>query len=57
VRTPLDPEGYVLLHGELWRARSEDGLIAAGEPVEVTGLGDGLVLDVRPATQPVPVDA
>jgi membrane-bound serine protease (ClpP class) len=57
VRTPLDPEGYVLVHGELWRARAANGPIQAGEPVEVTGLGDGLVLDVRPAPQPVAVDA
>jgi membrane-bound serine protease (ClpP class) len=52
VRSALDPEGYVLVHGELWRARSTDGPIAAGEPVVVTGLEDGLVLDVRPAPQP-----
>ena len=52
VRTALDPEGYVLVHGELWRARSADGPIAAGEPIVVTGLEDGLVLDVRPASQP-----
>jgi membrane-bound serine protease (ClpP class) len=57
VRRPLDPEGYVLVHGELWRARSTDGPIPAGEPVEVTGLGAELVLDVRPARQPAPVDA
>jgi membrane-bound serine protease (ClpP class) len=57
VRTPLDPEGYVLVHGELWRARAANGPIPAGEPVEVAGLGDGLVLDVRPASQPVAVDA
>ena len=57
VRTALDPEGYVLVHGELWRARSDDGPIAAGEPVVVTGLEDGLVLDVRPAPQPALADA
>ncbi|HKH30628.1 MAG TPA: NfeD family protein, partial [Gaiellaceae bacterium] len=56
VRTPLDPEGYVLVHGELWRARSTDGPIAAGEPVVVTGLEEGLVLGVRPAAQPVLAD-
>jgi len=57
VRTALDPDGYVLVHGELWRARSENGPIAAGELVEVTGLEDGLVLGVRPATQPALADA
>ena len=56
VRTALDPEGYVLVHGELWRARAE-ARVPAGEAVEVTGLDDSLVLDVRPASQPVSVDA
>ena len=56
VRRPLDPEGYVLMHGELWRARAE-GFVPAGEAVEVTGIEDGLVLDVRPTSQPIPVDA
>jgi membrane-bound serine protease (ClpP class) len=57
VRTPLDPDGYVLVHGELWRARSTNGPIGAGELVEVTALEDGLVLDVRPAAQPALADA
>jgi membrane-bound serine protease (ClpP class) len=57
VRTALDPEGYVHVHGELWRARSEDGAIPAGTPVEVTHIHDGLVLDVRPLAQPAPVGA
>jgi membrane-bound serine protease (ClpP class) len=57
VRTPLDPDGYVLVHGELWRARSTNGPIGAGELVEVTGLEDGLVLDVRPVSQPALADA
>jgi membrane-bound serine protease (ClpP class) len=57
VRTPLDPEGYVLVHGELWRARSEDGPIPTGAPVEVTQIDDGLVLEVRPAAQPAPAGA
>jgi membrane-bound serine protease (ClpP class) len=56
VRTALDPEGYVLVHGELWRARAEEP-VPAGEVVEVTGLDDSLVLDVRPASQPATVDA
>ena len=29
VRQPLDPEGYVLVHGELWRARADDDSIAS----------------------------
>jgi membrane-bound serine protease (ClpP class) len=57
VRTRLDPEGYVLVHGELWRARSENGPIPAGAPVEVTRIDDALVLDVRPTAQPAPAGA
>ena len=38
----------VFANGELWRARTADGShLAPGEPVEVTGVGDGLVLEVR----------
>ncbi len=46
VRQTLDPEGLVFVEGELWRARSEEGAIAAGERVLVTGR-DGLLLRVR----------
>jgi len=49
VRRPLDPDGYVFVHGELWRARSEGEPIAAGERVRVEGIEDGLVLAVRRA--------
>ncbi|MET0849543.1 MAG: nodulation protein NfeD [Candidatus Rokuibacteriota bacterium] len=45
VREPLDPEGHVQVHGELWRAVSEDGPAAAGETVRITGV-DGLTLKV-----------
>jgi membrane-bound serine protease (ClpP class) len=57
VRRPLDPEGYVLVHGELWRARSTDGPVPVGAPVEVTAVDDGLVLEVRPAARATPVEA
>jgi membrane-bound serine protease (ClpP class) len=53
VRRPLDPEGLVFVHGELWRARSLDGPIAAGEPVRIEHVNDGLVLDVLPVERPV----
>jgi membrane-bound serine protease (ClpP class) len=43
--TALDPEGWVLVQGERWRAHAEGGL-AAGEPVKVVGL-EGLRLRVR----------
>jgi membrane-bound serine protease (ClpP class) len=44
---PLDPEGWVLVAGELWRAWSE-AVVAAGERVEVLAV-DGLRLRVRRA--------
>ena len=57
VRQPLDPEGYVLVHGELWQARAADPPLPAGTPIEVTGIEAGLVLDVRRAEQREPVQA
>ncbi len=44
--TALAPDGTVRVLGELWNARSEEGAIAAGESVEVTGV-KGLMLRVR----------
>jgi membrane-bound ClpP family serine protease len=49
VRTPLSPEGQVMMQGELWRAVAEDGPAAAGETVRVTGV-DGLTLKVAKST-------
>jgi membrane-bound serine protease (ClpP class) len=47
VRSMLNPEGFVLVDGELWRARSEDGTrMRVGEPVTVSRI-DGTVLIVR----------
>ena len=57
VRRTLDPEGLVFVHGELWRARSLDGPIAAGRPVRVERVDDGLVLGVLPVDQPVELPA
>jgi membrane-bound serine protease (ClpP class) len=56
VRRALDPEGYVLVHGELWRARADEP-VSAGESVEVTAIDDELVLEVRRAARPAPVEA
>jgi membrane-bound serine protease (ClpP class) len=53
VRQTLDPEGFVFVNGELWRARSVDGEIHAGEPVRVERVGDDLVLEVKRAAEPV----
>ncbi|MDA1184878.1 MAG: nodulation protein NfeD [Acidobacteria bacterium] len=49
VREPieLDATGYIDVHGEIWRARSERRL-AAGQPVRVTAV-DGLTLAVEPS--------
>jgi membrane-bound serine protease (ClpP class) len=57
VRHSLDPDGYVLVHGELWHARSSDGPIPAGEQVVVTRMVDGLVLEVQRLPRPTPVEA
>jgi membrane-bound serine protease (ClpP class) len=46
VRQALEPEGMVLVEGELWRAESESGPIAVGVRVVVTAR-DGYRLRVR----------
>jgi membrane-bound serine protease (ClpP class) len=51
-RTPLTPEGQVVVAGERWRARAETGQeIAAGERVRVDSVA-GLTLRVRSAEPP-----
>jgi membrane-bound serine protease (ClpP class) len=49
--TPIEPEGRVFVHGELWRARSKVK-IATGEGVRITGV-DGLTLEVDLAEKEV----
>ncbi|MEW6666780.1 MAG: nodulation protein NfeD [Thermodesulfobacteriota bacterium] len=49
VKKPIDPEGLVFVHGELWRATSTVK-IDTGEKVEVEG-AEGLVLKVRRAVE------
>lgn len=54
VRRALDPEGMVYVHGELWKARSQDGAhLPIGTAVMITAI-NGLVATVRPvnAIQP-----
>lgn len=47
-QTELNPEGAVLIAGELWRARSLDGTsIAANEQVEVVQVQGHLLLVKR----------
>ena len=48
VKSPLHPEGQVMIKGELWGAKSIDGDINIGEVVTVVGQ-DGLQLVVRRA--------
>ena len=50
-RTALDPEGQVLVQGELWRAVARDGPVAVGETVRITAV-EGLTLDVVRAGNP-----
>jgi membrane-bound serine protease (ClpP class) len=57
VRQTLDPEGFVFVNGELWRARSTNGPIHAGETVRVERVDDGLVLEVAQAEAPVEAEA
>jgi membrane-bound serine protease (ClpP class) len=49
VERPLSPEGFVMVDGELWRARLRGGVRAAGGQgrVRVTG-ARGCVLEVEP---------
>jgi len=45
VETTLDPHGIVLIHGELWRACSNDGSsIATRSRISVVGMRDHLLL-------------
>jgi len=55
-RTALNPDGTVLVHGELWRAKASDERIRAGERIVVTAV-HGFELEVTPlspATSPPP---
>ncbi len=45
VKVALNPEGTVFFKGEHWAAKSDEGLIEAGEEVIITGM-DGLTLQV-----------
>jgi membrane-bound serine protease (ClpP class) len=57
VREPLDPNGLVFVHGELWRAHSDGEPIGIGETVQVAAIEDGLVLSVRRVDRPAAVSA
>lgn len=49
VQTPLNPQGYIRVNGELWRAEAEISgeSLPSGTAVKVTG-GEGLSLKVTP---------
>lgn len=50
VETRLEPEGSVLVRGELWRARSSTGAsVERGARVRVVGVG-GHLLEVEPVS-------
>jgi len=42
----LKPQGLIIVQGEYWKAKSEEGIIKKGEQVEVQAL-HGLVLTVK----------
>jgi membrane-bound serine protease (ClpP class) len=45
VNTKLDPDGSILIHGELWRARSHQGtVVAPANRVTVVGMQGHLLL-------------
>jgi membrane-bound serine protease (ClpP class) len=46
VERALEPEGFVLVDGELWRARMREGVACAQESVRVVG-ASGCVLEVE----------
>lgn len=49
VNDRLDPEGYIVVKGEFWHARTdrESGVIEKGEKVKISGM-NGLTLIVEP---------
>ena len=49
VENTLEPEGFIFIHGELWRARASD-IIEKGQKVQVIGM-DGLLLKVKKAEE------
>jgi membrane-bound serine protease (ClpP class) len=57
VRHRLDPDGSVFVHGELWRAHTENGPLEVGERVRVDSIGDDFVLGVSRAEEPATVPA
>ena len=44
VNTKLDPDGSILIHGELWRARSDGAVVDPTNKVTVVGVRGHLLL-------------
>ena len=40
--------GQIRINGEIWNARSKEGIIPKGESALVIGTAEGLVLEVKP---------
>lgn len=55
VRQPLDPQGVVFVEGALWRAVSENGMVAKDEYVRIVSVHD-LLLVVRPLDEDAATD-
>jgi membrane protein implicated in regulation of membrane protease activity len=53
VEKALDPDGFVRVRGELWKARSDDGNITKDQEVTVSGI-NGLKLNVKRKTNDQP---
>ncbi len=43
----VSPDGKVYVHGEIWQAQARQGLIVKNDIVVVTGIREGLVLEVE----------
>jgi membrane-bound serine protease (ClpP class) len=52
VRAAVAPSGLVNIHGEIWKAHTEGEPLAAGEYVQVSDVGEDLVLEVTRAEEP-----
>lgn len=50
-RSDINPRGFVFLRGERWKAVTDDGPIAQGQPVEIIDV-HGFVLTVRRRLNP-----
>ena len=44
----ISNSGQIQIKGEIWNARSKEGIISKGENALVTGTAEGLVLEVTP---------